>query len=231
MASLYLVRHGQASFGAADYDRLSPLGVEQAQRLGRWLAAGGARRGACVSGTPARQRDTARLCLQAWCGDADAPAPRVVAGFDEFDHREVLLRAEPAGSVSGHTPIAPTDSPAARRAFQHRFAAAVARWVGGAHDAEYTLSWAAFTARSASAASAALRDADGADVWAFTSAGTIAALLRHVLQVPDAQALELLWAVLNTSVTQLGWRDGRLRLLQFNSVAHLGGARELLSHR
>ncbi|OIQ87276.1 hypothetical protein GALL_308370 [mine drainage metagenome] len=105
------------------------------------------------------------------------------------------------------------------------------RWIDGAHAADYTLSWAGFGARSADAANAARRAADGADVWAFTSAGTIAALLQQVLRVPDAQALELLWAVLNTSVTQLGWRDGRWRLLQFNSVAHLAGARDMLSHR
>ena len=29
MGILYLVRHGQASFGEADYDRLSPLGHRQ----------------------------------------------------------------------------------------------------------------------------------------------------------------------------------------------------------
>ena len=226
MASLYLVRHGQASFGAVDYDRLSAGGVEQAQRLGHWLAASGMRPGACVSGTPLRQRDTARLCLQAWHGEAEVPTPRIDPGFDEFDHREVLLRAAPEYALA-----ASPDTPEARRAFQQRFAGAVARWVGGAHAADYSLSWAAFAARGTSAATAALRAADGADVWAFTSAGTIAALLQQVLQVPDTQALELLWAVLNTSVTQLGWSGGRLRLLQFNSVAHLAGARELLSHR
>ena len=41
MGTLYLVRHGQASFGADDYDQLSPLGLQQAQRLGaHWLAHG-----------------------------------------------------------------------------------------------------------------------------------------------------------------------------------------------
>ena len=30
MASLYLIRHGQASFGSDHYDQLSPLGQRQA---------------------------------------------------------------------------------------------------------------------------------------------------------------------------------------------------------
>jgi len=31
MATLHLIRHGQASFGAADYDRLSPKGGSRAE--------------------------------------------------------------------------------------------------------------------------------------------------------------------------------------------------------
>ena len=45
MGTLYLVRHGQASFGEDDYDRLSPLGHRQAQQLGRYLGERFAREG------------------------------------------------------------------------------------------------------------------------------------------------------------------------------------------
>jgi broad specificity phosphatase PhoE len=38
MGNLYLVRHGQASFGAADYDQLSELGQRQSVRLGEYFA-------------------------------------------------------------------------------------------------------------------------------------------------------------------------------------------------
>ena len=31
MSAVYLIRHGQASFGAADYDRLSERGEQQAR--------------------------------------------------------------------------------------------------------------------------------------------------------------------------------------------------------
>ena len=47
---LYLVRHGQASFFAEDYDRLSPLGELQARRLGEFFAARGVRFDAAYSG-------------------------------------------------------------------------------------------------------------------------------------------------------------------------------------
>jgi phosphohistidine phosphatase SixA len=39
MGSLFLIRHAQASYGQADYDRLSPRGVQQAQSLAVPVAA------------------------------------------------------------------------------------------------------------------------------------------------------------------------------------------------
>ena len=36
MSMLHLVRHGQASFGADDYDKLSELGWQQSRRLGEY---------------------------------------------------------------------------------------------------------------------------------------------------------------------------------------------------
>ncbi len=38
MSILHLVRHGQASFGADDYDNLSPTGIQQSIELGKALA-------------------------------------------------------------------------------------------------------------------------------------------------------------------------------------------------
>ncbi len=38
MGSIYLIRHGQASFGAANYDVLSNVGVQQAEHLGTYLS-------------------------------------------------------------------------------------------------------------------------------------------------------------------------------------------------
>ena len=37
MGTLYFGRHGQASFGADDYDQLSDLGRRQSVRLGQYL--------------------------------------------------------------------------------------------------------------------------------------------------------------------------------------------------
>ena len=49
--AIVLVRHGQASFGADDYDRLSALGTEQARLLGQWWARLGAAPGTVMRGS------------------------------------------------------------------------------------------------------------------------------------------------------------------------------------
>ena len=58
MAKLLLVRHGQASYGQLDYDRLSPRGEAQARLLGPYLAA--QQPSALFVGPLVRQQQTAR---------------------------------------------------------------------------------------------------------------------------------------------------------------------------
>ena len=50
MGNLYLIRHGQASFGADDYDVLSTVGERQSVALGEHLARLGLRLDRCVAG-------------------------------------------------------------------------------------------------------------------------------------------------------------------------------------
>ncbi len=58
MGTLYLVRHGQASFGAEDYDNLSELGHKQAVRLGEYWRERGMVFDAVIIGTLNRHRQT-----------------------------------------------------------------------------------------------------------------------------------------------------------------------------
>ena len=58
MGTLYLVRHGQASFGADDYDVLSPRGHQQAVRLGEYWRARGMAFDAVMTGTLRRHTET-----------------------------------------------------------------------------------------------------------------------------------------------------------------------------
>lgn len=85
MATIYLFRHGQASFGADDYDKLSPLGERQAAVLGQYLREHGITLDAAYSGDLLRQRETTQLALASQPG---AVEHRIDPRFNEIDNDE-----------------------------------------------------------------------------------------------------------------------------------------------
>ncbi|WP_244317546.1 histidine phosphatase family protein [Streptomyces bauhiniae] len=93
MPLICLVRHGQASAGADDYDVLSEPGQVQAAAVGRELARRGLRDPYLVSGTLRRQRDTAQLIAEA----AGFGQPlQQDARWNEYDHLDLIARYAPA---------------------------------------------------------------------------------------------------------------------------------------
>lgn len=235
MGQIYLVRHGQASFGAADYDRLSDLGVEQSRLLGEWLAGCGQRFDRCVSGGLRRHNQTAEACLAALpAGLKPDTAPRVDPGFEEYDHQEVLIRYRPdfADSDATQRLLAQSDNP--RRAFQKFFAEAMARWMGGQHDAEYRESWSAFKTRCLQALQRCADETGSSQsTIVFTSGGPIAAIVQELLGIPDARAAMLNFALVNSAVTKLLSQPGRTSLSVLNNHAHLeqAGRTQMITYR
>ena len=164
MGQVLLVRHGQASWGAADYDVLSPLGERQATATGAFLA--GVRPDAVVHGLMQRQRRTAELMAEAagW-----TLAPSVDGRWDEMDHLAVL-DAQPRdfdGEPDAHQ-------------FQAWFEKATGRWLSGAHDGEYAESWPEFRDRVLAGLDAL---GDGTTV-VVTSGGPISVVVAHLLESP-----------------------------------------------
>ncbi|AMP01670.1 histidine phosphatase super family protein [Collimonas arenae] len=236
MSAIYLVRHGQASFGAADYDQLSELGVRQSTLLGQWLAQTGQDMPLLVTGSHRRHQQSSAACLAALSHNCGTSAQQQLQdpGFDEFDHQQVLLRLMPqfADRAVLAAYLAEQENPA--RAFQQVFAKAVARWVGGEHDEDYSETWPQFKARC-NAALARLLECigSGQSAWVFTSGGPISAICQRLLAIPDRQIFELNWSLVNTGVTKLLYRPGRVSLSYLNSFAHLENARDatLVSYR
>ncbi|MEO5810532.1 MAG: histidine phosphatase family protein [Rhodanobacter sp.] len=214
---LLLIRHGQASLGADDYDKLSPIGEAQSRLLGAWLAAANAPPDLIAIGPRRRHRRTAELCLQAAGIDTEL---LVVEGLDELDHVEVLARHRPDLAGAGAMRAELRADPDPRRAFQHLFAAAVARWSGGEHDGDYTRSWPQFRAATLDALRI-LTAHPVQQIWAFTSGGPIAVMVNAVLDAPPARALQLSWPLVNTSMTELRLGSAATSLLTYNTWPHL----------
>lgn len=231
MGALYLVRHGQASFGAADYDKLSDVGVEQARVLGEALRSRLPTVDVVVTGTMLRHRETADACLQALGQPVEVR--RQVAGFNEFDHVEVVERHTPrfADPDVMREELAATKDP--RRAFQELFTQAVARWVAGGHDGEYRESWSAFKARCLDALAALVASlGPSRTALVFTSGGPITAIAQELLGIPDAHAFRMNWTLANCGITKVIYSERGRYLSTLNEHGHFEGAhRSLITYR
>lgn len=223
MGVVLLVRHGQASFGADDYDVLSETGWAQGRRLGAWLAGRGVAPTTVVTGGMRRHRETAEAIAT---GAGWEHAPVVDLGWDEFDHLGVVAAypERPDGELD-------------RREFQRVFELATQRWTGGAYDADYPESWGGFAGRVREALGRACAEAGpGGTLVVVSSGGPIAAACAALVdpEGEDPATYARLWArfntvVVNSSVTRVVVGSTGARLLTFNEHPHLEG--ETLTYR
>lgn len=223
MGTITLVRHGQASFGKADYDQLSSLGAEQGRALGRWWSDCGTRVDRAITGGMRRHEQTASACLETLSPElAPHAALNVDAGFREYDHTEMLLLHEPQMRDPAFIRSLFEDSEHPRREFQALFTAAFARWMSGRHDEEYGESWPTFRDRCMAALERAM-DSGGRSqhTVVFSSGGPITAICQQLLGLPDDRVAELNASIANGSITRLLYQPGRVSLNTMNAYPHL----------
>lgn len=222
MSRILLVRHGQASFGAADYDNLSDLGHEQSRVLGAALAARGVTADVVVAGEMRRHAQTAAAVLD---GAGWSSEVAVDAGWNEFDHLQVLAVHDQPTTAEGESEKA---------AFQRWFEEATLRWTSGEHDEAYDESFAAFTSR-VEAATVRLADAlpSRGTAVVLTSGGPVAWACATLLADAPGGRTDL-WLRLNpvsvntgTSTVVRGSRG--TTLVSFNAHDHLSP--DLITYR
>ncbi len=230
MGQILLVRHGQASLLADEYDRLSDLGWTQARRTGVALAARGVRPALLVAGSLRRQQETARGMAAAAGWDM---APACDPDFDEYRHLDLFGTLCP--ELDSHAALIGRvrDLPAPRRAFHDLFEAGFTAWVGGA-VAPGGLSWQAFQDRAIAALARIAQQCDSGQVAVVaTSGGVLATLAGRLLSVPDTALLALHNPLRNAGITRVLTRGGSMALAGFNEIGHLEdpAAPDLLSYR
>ena len=222
MSRILLVRHGQASFGAADYDNLSDTGHEQSRVLGRALAARGVSADVVVAGEMKRHDQTAGGVLEGagWAADVT-----VDAGWNEFDHLQVLAVHDQPTTAEGESEKA---------SFQRWFEEATRRWTSGEHDKAYDESFGAFTSR-VEAALGRLADVvprQGTAV-VLTSGGPVAWACASLLaDAPVARTdlwLRLNPVSVNTGTSTIVRGSRGTTLVSFNAHDHLSP--DLITYR
>ncbi len=234
MGTLTLIRHGQASALSADYDKLSPLGEQQARRLGQEWARRRTVFEKVYYGPRQRQRRSAELSLEA-CAEAGGarmtslPLP----ALDEFRieplQREFPRLAQERDDLRAYVPgFDPEAEPTLRMAALQKIGAVLLRlWVNGEIAADGAERWTDFRARVDGAVNEMVGAAGPrARVAAFTSAGVIGACAQRALGLDGDRSLDLMLLVRNASLTEFLYArpaGERFSLASFNEVAHLAG--------
>jgi broad specificity phosphatase PhoE len=224
MSVIYLIRHGQASFGAKNYDNLSPMGRQQAFILGGHLVDAGVVPDAVYSGRMARQKDTEKEVRARYLKNGHAlPETGIMSGFDEFDSSAIVLSQLPG--MQAEDPRIAEHLPRmyeSRDSFKRVFEDAMLRWVSGRFDGPGVETWTEFSARVAGAIERIMEEqGKGRTILVFTSGGPIAAAMQYALSLTPEAAIRLNWQVINTSYTKFMYTGKRITLACFNCSTHL----------
>jgi len=210
MGTLYLVRHGQASFGAADYDQLSPLGHQQCVKLGEYWRARGQRFDAVLTGSLKRHAQSLAGIAE---GLGQAPEPLVWPGLDEYDSEAVIRAIHPA----------PLEKPVTAELVRHHFRLlrdGLQAWMHGDTAPQGMPSYAEFSAGVAGALRHVLERCEG-QVLIVSSGGPISTAVGQVLATPAETTIELNLRIRNSSVTEFAFTPKRHMLVTYNTLPHL----------
>ena len=223
MGSIYLIRHGQASFGAANYDELSDKGWQQSRVLGEHLKALDIGFDAVVTGTLQRQ-------IHTWDGICEGAgwtqhAPLRHAGLNEYDSAAVLAAYLP-------DPLPKPDTPELRRMHFQKLREGLIAWTQGELQPQGMPSYVDWVANQQDALAQAVALAPDGRVAVVSSGGPITSIIGVFTGMPPESSIELNLRIKNTAISELVVTPKRMAVLSFNETPHLQtpGTQALLTY-
>jgi broad specificity phosphatase PhoE len=211
MGTLYLIRHGQASFGAQDYDQLSELGARQCHALGGYFAARGVTFEAVLRGTLRRHEQSLSALMDGYA--AALPEAQTRPGLNEYDS-EAVIRAVHSG------PLAKPDSPEVYRAHFRLLREGLARWMAGQVQPAGMPTYADWVA-GINEALDHVKATHSGNVLLVSSGGPISTAVGQVLGTAAETTIELNLRIRNSALTEFAFTPKRHMLSSFNHVPHL----------
>jgi len=223
MAKLLLVRHGQASYGQLDYDRLSARGEAQAKQLGPHLAA--QQPTVLFVGPLVRQQQTAQLARAA---APSLPEPITLEGLAEYPAFDLVTKFLPK-LVAEDPELAAMATQPTRALADRAFKTILAKWSSDAWQLDGVERVHEFVARVTAAFDRAIATADsGATIGVVTSAGPIGVAVGLVFGATAHHMVRASAVIRNASISELklrtqafAWHPDKISLVTFNSTAHL----------
>ena len=214
MPTLTLVRHGQASFGAEDYDNLSPIGQQQSQRLGEYFKSKNRRFDAVYCGTLRRHAQTFAGIAK---GLGIDPMPILRPGLNEYDSEAVIAAIHPEPLSREKTP----------ENYRHHFGLlrkGLAAWMEGAAQPAGMPSYSAFVQGITDVLDevrSGFGDKPDAQILIVSSGGPISTAVGHVLDTSAQTTIELNLRIRNSSLTEFAFTPKRHMLVTYNTLPHL----------
>ena len=210
MGTLYLVRHGQASFGADDYDVLSPLGHQQAKCLGEYFRSKNVTFEAALTGTLRRQISTFDCICQGMQISLEADR---WPGLNEYDSHAVIATV--------HT--GKLDNPTTPEQYRHHFRLlkdGLKQWMDGVVSPLGMPSYSDFV-RGVTSALDHVRQTQTSNVLLVSSGGPISTAVGHILGCSPEATIELNLRIRNSSITEFAFTPKRHMLVTYNTLPHL----------
>ena len=210
MGTLYLVRHGQASFGADDYDVLSSMGHQQSVRLGEYFKYKGLSFDAAFTGTLQRQTNTfAGICKGMGAALQAVARPEL----NEYDSEAVI------GAIHPHKLEKPS-SPEMYRSHFRLLKNGLTQWMAGVVSPQGMPSYTDFVAGITGVLDQ-IRASHTGNVLLVSSGGPIATAVGHVLGTAPEATIELNLRIRNCSLTEFAFTPKRHMLVTYNTLPHL----------
>ncbi len=226
MATLYLIRHGQASFMQKNYDVLSEKGQQQARILGEYLGKEGFQFDACLMGLLHRHEGTYQgVAAQYQAAGLHIPQAVTHIGLNEHQGAEIhrhhlpVFLEEPENQELKNALVEKGHKdPEVRKGLMRLFFRGTRAWALGELNVEGFESFPAFKARVSEGFEFLKTQLENHQtVAAFTSGGTIGMILGLILDLDDEKVMELNWQISNCSITELSYSKGKFYLRGFNA--------------
>jgi len=217
MSKIYLIRHGQASLGKANYDQLSELGEKQALKVGDYLRRMEIMPDAIIAGDMQRHQQTADYIIRGM-GGANHASRSINTDWNEFDFQSLIKQYLAEQPRSAPKPSTPSEFFAVLRQ-------ALLAWSESRIEGSLPESWQQFEERTNKALNSlleksALRASDSS-ILVVSSGGVISMIIKHLLQLSAPAMVDLNLQSRNTGITELFAKHKKAYLSCLNHVSHL----------
>lgn len=229
MSELFLIRHGQASFGAANYDCLSETGHQQARYLGRYLRQRGVSFDLAFCGAMQRHRQTLESIYQGL--ERPLPEIREHPGLNEYDFAE-LIRLYREQAPEDPEVLALNKNRGNKPLFYRLLRRILSLWSANQLQG-VSETWDQFVDRVDAARDLMRESAEpGNRVLAVSSGGAISQYVGGVLDLTPERVFDLNLQTRNAGLTHFYFNREKFHLSQFNAVPHLNipGEEQLMTY-